>query len=180
MLSPSNVVRIAAIALVLGGCKHRRVVRRPPAPPPTPIALDEEPAPRLPPVRPPPPPPPVVVPPPPPAKQEPPPEPPEEQGSLCGRGPGERFVVQGVDAADTLNMRNDPDPRAEVVGQLPPDATGVLAMGEEQRVGSAVWRKVKCHKVVGWVNARFLFPQGEESVAKPEPPREPVREPPRW
>jgi hypothetical protein len=87
-----------------------------------------------------------------------------------------------VDAADQLNVRNDPDPRAEVIGALPPDASGVLGMGEEQRVGSAVWRKVKCQKLVGWVNAKFLAPEQPESeqVAKPEPPKEPVREPPRW
>ena len=134
-------------------------------------------------MRPPPPPPArVVLPPPPLPPPDPPPDPQPAGEDLhqCGRGPGERFVVQGVDAADSLNVRTSPDARAEVLGQLPPDATGVLGMEAEQQVGSSVWRKVKCRNLVGWVNARFLAPQIEKAVAKPEPPRERAREPPRW
>jgi hypothetical protein len=170
------------MALALIGCDHRRTVRRPPAPPPTPLALDEESPP--PPVRPPAPPARVVLPPPPlpPPNPEPPPDPKPagEDLAQCGRGPGERFTVEGVDAADTLNVRDRPDARAEVLGQLPSDATGILGMDEEQQVGSSVWRKIKCRNLVGWVNARFLVRQAEKAVARPEPAREPVREPPRW
>jgi hypothetical protein len=178
MFSPPTIVRIAVAALALGACNSRRVVRRPPAPPPVPIALDEEPPPRPPPQR---PPPAAAVPPRPlPAPAPEPPAPPdEERTSSCGRGPGERYSVQGVEAGDTLNVRTDPDPRAEVLGQLPRDATGILAMGDERRIGSAIWRKVKCRKLVGWVNARFLGPEQDEAPT-PEPRREPAREPPRW
>jgi hypothetical protein len=178
MSSPSTAVHIAAMALALMGCNNRRTVRRPPAPPPTPLALDEEPPPH--PVRPPPPAP--VVPPPPPPPRDPPPDPQPagEDLSHCGRGPGERFTVQGVDAADTLNVRATPDSRAEPVGQLPHDATGILGMEGEQQVGYSVWRKIKCRNLVGWVNARFLVRQTEKEVATPEPAREQVREPPRW
>jgi len=182
MPSPSKAAHVVTIALMLVGCNHRRNVRRPPAPPPTPLALDEESAPAPHPVRPPPPPAPVVPPPPPLPRHDPPPEPPPvaENFGQCGRGPGERFDVEGVDAADTLNVRTAPDARAEVLGQLPPDATGVLGMEGEQRVGPAVWRKVKCRNLVGWVNARFLIPHVEKAVASPEPAKGPVREPPRW
>jgi hypothetical protein len=180
MPSRKTILLITAVVLASLGCKHRRIVRRPPAPPPTPLALDDDPLPRPPPppVRPPPP-PPVAVPPPPPPRQDPQPVVEAAHTSSCGTGPGERYMVQGVDPADTLNVRTDPDPRAEVLGQLPPDATGIQALGEEQRVGSAIWRKVKCQKLVGWVNARFLAPQEGPPAAEPAP-REPVREPPRW
>jgi hypothetical protein len=181
MRSPTKLVHVIAIALALVGCDHRRTVRRPPAPPPKTLTLDEESPP--PPVRPPPP-TRVVLPPPPlpPPTPDPPPDPQPagEDLAQCGRGPGERFVVQGVDASDTLNVRTRPDSRADVIGQLPSDATGILGMEEEQQVGSSVWRKIKCRNLVGWVNARFLVRQTEKAVARPEPAREPVREPPRW
>jgi hypothetical protein len=186
MPSPSKVLAVAALAVLClaGGCRNRRVIRRPPAPPPTPLTLDDDPvAPRPQPVRTPPP-LPIPLPPPPPPPPPPEPTPPaDEDPTSCGRGPGERFAVQGVDAADFLNVRSQADPRATVLGQLPPDASGIIDMGEEQRVGSATWRKVRCQKLIGWVNTRFIVPQAAEEPpppVKPPPPQEPGREPPRW
>jgi hypothetical protein len=184
MLSPSKLLAITAVAaLFLGsGCRSRRIVRRPPAPPPTPLAIDEDPLPARPqPARPPPPlPVPLPPPPPPPLPPDPAPAAEEDPGS-CGRGPGERFAVQGVDAADFLNVRSQADPRATILGQLPPDASGIIDMGEEQRVGNATWRKVRCQKLIGWVNSRFIVPlAAEEPAPAKAPPPEPTREPPRW
>jgi hypothetical protein len=120
--------------------------------------------------------------PPPPVPPPPPPPPPDDDSGSCGNGPGERFAVQGVAEADFLNVRSSPDPRAEILGQLPPDAIGIIDMAEEQRVGNATWRKVRCQKLIGWVNERFIVPQTEEPQRpEPPPPPEPAtREPPRW
>jgi hypothetical protein len=90
--------------------------------------------------------------------------------SACAPGAsGPRFAVHGVDATDTLNVRSSPDAKSDVLGQLPPSATGVVGIGHPQKVGTSTWRKVRCGQLVGWVNDRFLDPQGEaprKSVAK--------------
>jgi hypothetical protein len=91
----------------------------------------------------------------------------------CGPGAGERFFVQGVAATDTLNVRAEPDPRAAVLGELPPDATGVIGTEETARVGSSIWRKVRCQRTIGWVNERFLAPEG----GQPPPPQQQEPEP---
>jgi hypothetical protein len=53
-------------------------------------------------------------------------------------------------------VRAAPDARSEVLGTLPADTKGVLAAGEQRKVGPSTWRKVKCGALVGWVNDRFL------------------------
>jgi hypothetical protein len=63
-----------------------------------------------------------------------------------------------VASSDTLNVRVSPDARSEVLGQLRPDTTGVVAVGDEQKIGTSIWRKVRCGALVGWVNQRFLDP----------------------
>ena len=74
--------------------------------------------------------------------------------SLCeGAGKGPRFAVWGVDPSDVLNVRAEPNAKSEVLGELPPNATGVSLAGDKD-VGS--WRKIECGKISGWVNGRFL------------------------
>jgi hypothetical protein len=93
------------------------------------------------------------------------PPPPADDRSVCGPGgKGPRFAVHGVDPSDTLNVRVAPDAQSEVLGQLLPNTTGVVALGQEQKVGPSIWRKVRCGALVGWVNGRFLDP--EEGPAK--------------
>jgi hypothetical protein len=83
------------------------------------------------------------------------------KGTLCGAaGTGSRFAVRGVDAADVLNVRAAPDPASAIVGQLPPDATGVLGTGERRKRAGAAWRKIACGALQGWVNETFLAPEG--------------------
>jgi len=79
-----------------------------------------------------------------------------ETGS-CGSGSGERLSVRGVDLADVLNVRAKPDWTSEVLGTLPPTATGVIGTGERQKAGGSSWRKVRCRDLSGWVNERFLI-----------------------
>jgi hypothetical protein len=150
------------VVLLLGGCKPQRKirVRHSTAPP---AATEPEPDLTPPPVRPAPPPPTAAALPPPTHKPRPAePEPVKEKPSLCGRGgTGERFAVHGVDPSDTLNVRAEPDPQSEVVGQLPAGTSGVRALGERQQVGPSVWRKVECGTLRGWVNGKFLAAEGE-------------------
>lgn len=157
------------IGLILSGfqCHRSRHTRKRPAP----VAVEPEPLPLPPP--PPPPPPPVAVTPP-----EPDPGPqgmpssfrrnaihkvvprhraPREESGTCGSGPGERLSVRGVDLADVLNVRAKPDWTSEVLGTLPPTATGVIGTGERQKAGGSSWRKVRCRDLSGWVNERFLI-----------------------
>ena len=69
------------------------------------------------------------------------------------------FSVTGVAQNDVLNVRAQPHPSAEKVWTLPPDATGVQAVGTPRIVGSAEWRQIRIGNQTGWVNARFLTPQ---------------------
>lgn len=66
------------------------------------------------------------------------------------------FDVTGVAANDTLNIRENPDAKAAVIGTLPPDARGVEVVAE--RGG---WALVNTAERAGWVNARYLAPRGD-------------------
>jgi len=72
-----------------------------------------------------------------------------------------RFSVRGVDHNDVLNVRSAPGPKHPVVGEIPPEATGVVATGARRQVGPAVWREVTYGNVRGWVNERFLVEERE-------------------
>src|SRR6185369_8650579 len=127
----------------------------PPPPPPAPVraAAPAPPPPPPPPVRAAPPPPPRPAPRPVVEKKPPPPKP--RHGGVCigGTAHGPYYDVWGVESSDTLNVRSEPNANANVLGELPPDATGVSMLGEKA-VGS--WRKVECGKLRGWVNGRYL------------------------
>jgi uncharacterized protein YraI len=64
--------------------------------------------------------------------------------------------VHGVAPPDVLNMRAGPSSKDVVVGTIPPDASGVIAVGARRQMGPSVWREVSYGGVRGWVNARFL------------------------
>lgn len=63
-----------------------------------------------------------------------------------------RYRVVGVRPDDMLNMRSAPTTKADVVGQIPPDAAGVrrsdICIGE--------WCQVTYAGKTGWVNRYFL------------------------
>jgi hypothetical protein len=144
----SSITVVALVSLSLAGCRTYKRQRRPRAE--APVAVKEEEAPKPAPPR-------VEQPPPPPPA----PRPEPADRSPCGPvGPGPHFAIQGVDASDTLNVRVAPDPASEVLGQLLPNTTGVADLGKQQKVGPAVWRKVRCGALIGWVNGRFLAPDG--------------------
>jgi hypothetical protein len=159
------LVTALTLAVALTACHdhtHHAAKRKGP-PPPVGITVDDEPPPPPPPpaqAEIPAPPPRVVAPPPPPppprpraiAKASPPP-------SLCGgsgHGNHERFAVQGVDSSDVLNVRAAPEAGSAILGDLPPDATGISVIAVKQRSGGSSWQKVECGKLRGWVNGKFL------------------------
>lgn len=88
----------------------------------------------------------------------------------------EVFVVTGVKAGDFLNMRSGPGVSNSITGRIPADGQGVVATGEEQKVGSTIWAKVYWAGVGGWVSKAYLTPEGQAASAastvppNPEPP----------
>jgi hypothetical protein len=170
MLRCRRIVSTACLALALVGCRSSHRTRRPRQPvaaapvaadpePPRPVARPTPPAPPPIPTR-------TVAPPKPAARPAPKPALAEDRSACGPEGKGPRFTVRGVAASDTLNVRISPDARSEVLGQLRPETTGVVAVGDEQKIGTSIWRKVRCGALVGWVNQRFLDPQdGTEKAA---------------
>jgi len=77
------------------------------------------------------------------------------------------FSVTGVAQNDVLNVRAQPHPSAEKIWTLPPDTTGVRAVGTIRIVSGAEWWQIRIGKQTGWVNARFLTPQ--RATLGPEP-----------
>lgn len=73
---------------------------------------------------------------------------------------GPHYAVRGVDPSDVLYMRAAPGSKSPVVGQIPPQARGVVGTGARQQVGPGVWHEVVYDGVQGWVNARFLVEEG--------------------
>ncbi|MBP8949401.1 MAG: SH3 domain-containing protein [Candidatus Promineofilum sp.] len=67
------------------------------------------------------------------------------------------YRVAFVAANDTLNVRRQADSDSAVVGQLPPDATGITVIGEGQSVrGGGPWLPIETAAGSGYVNSRFL------------------------
>lgn len=63
------------------------------------------------------------------------------------------FSVTGVGAGDKLNVRAAPDPKAEIVGALAPDAAGIEVVGLDP---TGDWGRVNVGEGAGWVALRFL------------------------
>lgn len=76
-----------------------------------------------------------------------------------------RFVVRGVPPDDVLNIRSGPNPKYDIVGTIPPDATGVIGIGGRRQIGPSVWREVKYRGMRGWVNDRFLVDERDADAA---------------
>jgi hypothetical protein len=83
------------------------------------------------------------------------------------------FAVKGVAADDVLNVRDKPDGK-QIIGQVPPDGRGIVAIGPRTKVaGGGTWVKIRSGDISGWVNVRFLGPDtlqtaSTESRAPPE------------
>jgi hypothetical protein len=72
------------------------------------------------------------------------------------------WTVVGVEFDDTLNVREEPDARSQIVDELDPWATDFIVTELAEQTNNGVWRQVKTEAgVAGWVNARFLVGQPE-------------------
>jgi len=67
------------------------------------------------------------------------------------------FNVAGVASDDTLNVRIAPDAAAEIIGELPHNASGqeVVALNEDQS-----WGQINIDGRAGWVSMRFMTDAG--------------------
>lgn len=71
-------------------------------------------------------------------------------------GAAEIYKVRGVAADDSLNMRNTAGVRGQVVATIPPNSSGVVATGREQKLGQSIWTEVHWAGKSGWVNKYYL------------------------
>jgi hypothetical protein len=98
-------------------------------------------------------------------------EPTEPTDPAVGELPGERIeifpnegadlAVVAVEADDTLNVRSGPSVDFDVVAELDPLATGIVATGHNRSLDDgAIWAEVRVDGVTGWANTAFLSQLG--------------------
>ena len=63
--------------------------------------------------------------------------------------------VFGVQASDVLNLRSEPDAGSEIVGTLPPDATGIEVVSV-----AGGWGLINIGEGSGYASMHFLRPEG--------------------
>src|SRR5262245_22235193 len=67
------------------------------------------------------------------------------------------YRVTGVSANDTLNVRAEPGRTDTLVGQIPPNATGIrVAQCKRVPPTNATWCFIQYQALSGWVNGRFI------------------------
>ncbi len=84
------------------------------------------------------------------------------------------YEVTGIAANDMLNIRAEPDPHSEKIGEIPPDGTCVRNLGcqggltfkeftelspaerEKRLKAHPRWCKVEYEGITGWVAGRYL------------------------
>lgn len=75
--------------------------------------------------------------------------------------PFAEYRVAGVPDDDELNVRAQPGAQANIVEELAPDATGILATGVWRPHAGGTWWEIAYEPgETAWVNARFLAPAG--------------------
>jgi len=67
---------------------------------------------------------------------------------------------EGVDREDTLEVRAGPGASFDVVAELEPLATGLVATGHHRRLDDELWSEVDADGLVGWAETRFLLQLG--------------------
>jgi len=66
------------------------------------------------------------------------------------------YSVTNVETGKVLNMRSGPGTNNPIVARIPYNGTGIVATGEEKKVGVAVWLKVYWAGKGGWVSKTYL------------------------
>lgn len=77
------------------------------------------------------------------------------------------FAVKGVAADDVLNIRDEAN-GDKIVGRIPPNGRGIVALGPRKR-DQGTWAQVRYGSVTGWVNVRFLKPDNVEVASTGAP-----------
>lgn len=70
------------------------------------------------------------------------------------------YDVVGVADDDVLNIRAEPSSSAEVVGSLPPDATGIEAVTVND---NGYWLQIALPESTGWAAAGYLKPRPHDT-----------------
>jgi uncharacterized membrane protein len=71
---------------------------------------------------------------------------------------GRVFSVTRVAPDDVLNVRSSPGVGSYVLGDIPANGEGVVALGETQQINNSEWVRVAWGALNGWVNGRYLEP----------------------
>jgi hypothetical protein len=75
---------------------------------------------------------------------------------------GDEVGVVGVEADDVLNVRSGPGVQFDIVAELEPLATGVVATGHNRSLnGADIWAEVEADGATGWVNTAYLAYLGD-------------------
>lgn len=69
---------------------------------------------------------------------------------------GDEVAVVGVAHDDVLNVRAAPGTDSEIVAELPPTATGLIATGRARSLPESIWFEVDADGVTGWVSSAFV------------------------
>jgi uncharacterized protein YgiM (DUF1202 family) len=67
---------------------------------------------------------------------------------------GTELRVVRVSPNDALNMREYPTDQSRIIDIIPPDATGIISLGETQ----GEWIFVQYDRARGWVSRRYVQP----------------------
>lgn len=73
---------------------------------------------------------------------------------------GADLAVVGVDRDDTLAMRSGPGVEFEIVKELSPLDTGVIATGHNRTLDDSMWVEVTKDDTTGWANVSYLLQLG--------------------
>lgn len=81
------------------------------------------------------------------------------------------YTVTNVSAGGALNMRSAPGTNNSIVVKIPADGEGIVATGEEKKVGATTWAKVYWNGKGGWVSKSYLRPdKATGGSPAPKPP----------
>ena len=69
---------------------------------------------------------------------------------------GDEIAVVGVAHDDVLNVRAAPGTDSEVLAELAPTATGLIATGRARSLPESIWFEVEVEGVTGWVSSAFV------------------------
>ncbi len=81
------------------------------------------------------------------------------------------YKVINVESGGYLNMRSGPGTTNSVVTKLPANGDGIVATGEEKKVGSVTWAKVYWHGKGGWISKSYLKADTGTTTSTPSSPK---------